>query len=332
MARRRKSRRRKSRRKGMKFKLTKNQKWGTLVFFAVIALVCVFVKMRMPAIHGKPAHKKTAAARVITPRVRPKIAAVAPSAVSPVVTAPAAPVFRKQAGALKPSRTFRAGSPKIVIVLDDMGHTTNYLELLRTLGNQVTYAILPFLKQSAFFDQFSFQTGAEVILHMPLESSRGTIPGPGLILTGMTDAEALDILRRSLASVPHAQGVNNHMGSKGSADVRLMTLLLRELKRSGLFFLDSMTTTESVTHTVASSINFPSTLKRDIFLDNIDTQNAVRDEIEKLAAASKLHGYAVGIGHYRFNTLKVLTEEIPRLKKQGFEFISLHELLRLRKD
>lgn len=306
----------------MKFKLTKNQKTSLLVFFIVIAMICVFVKMRLPVIHGKSGHKKTAVSKMVTPSMKPKII--------PVAAVPA-PVFQKQSGAFRGLRTLSQGTPKIVIVLDDIGHTTEHLDLLRQLGNQVTYAILPFLKHTAFFDQFSFQTGAEVILHMPLESIKGTIPGPGLILTSMTDDYALEVLRRSLASVPHAQGINNHMGSKGSADVRLMTLLLKEMKRSGLFFLDSRTTPESVTRTVASSIGFPATLKRDIFLDNTDTQDAVRQQVGHLAAIAKERGYAVGIGHYRYNTLEVLTEEIPSLKKEGYEFISLQELLRLKK-
>lgn len=310
----------------MKFKLKKNQKLGLLVFFGAVALVCIFVKTRLPVVHEKPRPKKVAYAAMPAPvSVTPRI----PSPVAvPTVTAPP---FVKKAGAFKIGRTLRSNSPKMVIVLDDVGHTTENLELLRSLGNQVTYAILPFLKHSAFFDQFSFQTGAEVILHMPLESTQGTIPGPGLILTSMSDQAAVDVLRRSLASVPHAQGVNNHMGSKGSADIQLMTLLLREMKNSGLFFLDSMTTPKSVARTVSSSLNFPSTLKRDVFLDNTDTQDAVRNEVRKLAETARLNGYAVGIGHYRYNTMKVLNEEIPRLKKQGYEFISLQELLRLKK-
>ena len=309
----------------MKFRLTKNQKRISLFFFfAVIAGICFFVKTRLPVIHERKVHKKIAFAAI------PINAPIKPRMTGPVVTIPA-PSFKKRLGAFRPMRTFHSSSPKIVIVLDDIGHTTENLELLRALGNQVTYAILPFLKHTAFFDEFSFQTGAEVILHMPLESIRGTIPGPGLILTGMSDQEALDILRRSLASVPHAQGANNHMGSKGSADIRLMTLLLKEFKRSDLFFLDSMTTPESVSRTVASSINFPSSLKRDVFLDNTDTQDAVRFQIGDLASIARQHGYAVGIGHYRYNTLKVLSEEIPRLKKDGYEFISLQELLRFKK-
>lgn len=334
MARRRKYRRRKSRGRrkgGMKLKLSKDQKTGLIVFFFVVAAVCVFVKTRLPVVHEKPMRKNAPASRVVTPPAKPQSAPIKPPALTPPVVTPLAPPFVKRTGAYKIGRSLKPNSPKIVIVLDDVGHTTENLELLRGLGNQVTYAILPFLKHSSFFDQYSFETGAEVILHMPLESTQGTIPGPGLILTSMSDQAATDVLRRSLASVPHAQGVNNHMGSKGSADIHLMTLLLREIKNSGLFFLDSMTTPKSVSRSVASSLNFPSTLKRDVFLDNTDTQDAVRNEVRKLAETARQNGYAVGIGHYRYNTMKVLNEEIPRLKKLGYEFISLQELLRLKK-
>lgn len=327
MARRRRFRKRRSRRRGVKFKMTRGHKIGLLVFFCAVALVCGFVKMRLPTVH-EPAHRKKPAVHKTIPAVSSSVTS-SRVALPPVITQPA-PVFIKQPGAYRP-KNLNSKAPKIVIVLDDMGHTTENLDLLRGLGNQVVYAILPFLKHSAFFDQFSFQTGAEVILHMPLESTQGTIPGPGLILASMSDQAAVDVLRRSLASVPHAQGANNHMGSKGSADVHLMTLLLKEFKRSNLFFLDSMTTPKSVSRTVASSLGFPSILKRDVFLDNEDTQEAVRKQVALLAADAKRNGYAVGIGHYRYNTLKVLNEELPRLKKQGYEFISLQDLLRWQK-
>lgn len=328
----------------MKYKFTRNHKIALILFFAVVALVCGFVKTRLPVVaEHQPVKKNIAAPKVTVPsstapqsklKPKPGSSAVALQPASqPVMLPPVkmAPPFVKKAGAAKTSRVLRPGAPKIVIVLDDLGHSTEHLDLLKGLGSNVTYAILPFLKHSGFFDQFSFQTGAEVILHMPLESTKGTIPGPGLILTSMSDSAAIDILRRSLASVPHAQGVNNHMGSKGTSDIRLMSLLMKEMRSSGLFFLDSVTTARSVSRTVGAAIHFPAILKRDVFLDNEDTQEAVRRQLGLLALEARNKGYAVGIGHYRYNTMKVLLEEIPRLKKQGYEFISLQELLRLKK-
>lgn len=223
---------------------------------------------------------------------------------------------------------FYGRGPEIVFVIDDMGHTTEYLSQLNQLGDQVTYSILPFLKHSHFFDEYSLQTGAEVILHLPLESIHGTIPGPGLITANMSDQDVLALLRRELASVPHARGANNHMGSKGTADERLMNLILGEFRKRDLFFLDSKTTARSMAAEAGRKFRTP-VLTRDVFLDNVDNTEEIRRQVRLLAAVARRRGYAVGIGHYRFNTLQVLDEEIPELKKQGFQIVPVRRLLHL---
>ncbi len=232
----------------------------------------------------------------------------------------------KIAGARQIPARKLTGAPKIIFVIDDIGNTNLYTDDLEKLGSEVTYSILPLLRHTDFFDRFSLETGAEVILHQPLESEKGTIPGPGLITTAMPDSFVLDELRRNLASVPHAVGINNHMGSKGTADPRLMNLILRELKNRGLFFLDSKTTTHSVGQAVANHYQLRY-LSRDEFLDNEDSVLAIKTEIAALAEKARWHGYAVGIGHYRPNTLQALAEEIPRLKRGGFQIVSLTDIL-----
>ncbi len=220
--------------------------------------------------------------------------------------------------------------PKIAIVIDDIGYVVDDLSLLRQLGNQVTYAILPHLSYSRFFGELSQETGAEVILHLPLQSENGTIPGPGLITDHMPEDYVREILNHNLESVPYHVGMNNHMGSRGTADPALMKIILKELKKKRLFFLDSFTTSESVGIPVAKTMGVP-VLKRDIFLDNIDAQEAVREKVRELAVIARQNGYAIGIGHYRYNTLKVLNEEIPSLWDEGYEMVSLSKLIRSEK-
>lgn len=264
------------------------------------------------------------------PPVRKKTAAQA----NKNFQAPAVPPVRMPLPApapLPPPRPLRAGAPKIVFVIDDIGHSIESLDSFRRLGNRVTYAILPFLKYSVYFDRLSAETGAEIILHMPLESVKDTIPGPGLIRTNMSNDYVLDILDRELNLLPHCVGVNNHMGSKGTADPWLMELILKRLKQRNMIFMDSMTTAQSVARQVGSMIGLP-VLKRDIFLDNDDSPEAIRGQVRLLAGIARKRGYAIGIGHYHANTIKVLSEEIPRLEKEGFQMIALRDILRLRKS
>jgi uncharacterized protein len=220
--------------------------------------------------------------------------------------------------------------PSIVIVIDDIGAHNRLRKEMERLGDKVTYAILPLLPYSWFFGELAMQKNAEAILHLPLDTTQDMIPGRGLIVSTMPREQALDMLSRDIASVPGIVGVNNHMGSRGTADREMMTLILEELNRRRLFFLDSYTTKDSVVPSVARQIGIPF-LQRGVFLDNVDSPEAILGQIRELEAVAKKQGHAIAIGHYRKNTLDVLFREIPRLEKKGFAIISLSRLLQSRR-
>ncbi|MBI4711259.1 MAG: divergent polysaccharide deacetylase family protein [Candidatus Omnitrophica bacterium] len=225
----------------------------------------------------------------------------------------------------------QTGRPKIVFVIDDIGNHNRYSAQLKALGNTVTYAILPLLPYSRYYGNLSRTTDAEVILHLPLDTVQDKIPGRGLIVDTMSPADILGMLSRDLNSVPHHVGVNNHMGSRGTASREMMTIILKELKRRGLFFLDSYTTPESVVPSVGRAIGLP-ILARGVFLDNEDSKPAIRAQINQLRTVAREKKNAIAIGHYRANTLEVLAKEIPRLEKEGFEIITLKEMLKVQRD
>ncbi|MFH1799404.1 MAG: divergent polysaccharide deacetylase family protein [Candidatus Omnitrophota bacterium] len=235
---------------------------------------------------------------------------------------------RKTPGTLLHRLTKR---PKIAFVIDDIGNHNRYTAQLKSLGNKVTYAILPLLPYSRYYGDLSRQTGADVILHLPLDTMQNKIPGRGLIVDTMSPSDILGMLARDLDSVPNHVGVNNHMGSRGTADREMMAIILKELKRRKLFFLDSYTTPESVVPSVGRAIGI-SILARGVFLDNEDSKPAIRAQLNQLRAVAREKGNAIGIGHYRANTLEVLAKEIPLFKKEGFEIITLKKMLKVQQD
>ncbi len=227
--------------------------------------------------------------------------------------------------------TSKFSEPKIVLVIDDIGYDTKYEKQLTQLGSKVTYAILPLLPYSKYYADLSQDTSAEVILHLPLDTIHDMIPGRGLIVNTMTPEDVLATLRHDLDSVPHHVGVNNHMGSRGTTDAEMMRIILTELKRRKLFFLDSYTTKDSVVPKIGRTVGLP-ILTRGVFLDNVDNKEAIRNEIRTLEKTARAKRHAIGIGHYRKNTLEVLRKEIPRLEKEGFKIISLKELLKIHRE
>ena len=329
------------------FKVSPETTRSIVAFILLVVVVYIgyeYWKRPESAIHKRPksqvTQKTSPKSKVVAKQIAAKPTApkpqtqARPSAQKPVVyqepivyEPEAMPSARTYPPMASPKRVL-SGKPAITFVLDDIGHTREHENGLTALGDDVTYAILPFLKHSIYFGNLSRQTGAEVILHLPLQSVGGVIPGQGLITTNMPEEQILELVSRDLSTVPNHVGVNNHMGSLGTSDPRIMGIILKELKRRNLFFLDSYTTPKTIALNVAKEINLPA-LKRDVFLDNEDSQPAILERVRELAAVAKEHGYAIGIGHYRYNTFKVLQEEIPKLKKQGFQIVSLTDLLRI---
>jgi hypothetical protein len=108
-----------------------------------------------------------------------------------------------------------------------------------------------------------------------------------------------------------------------------MKIIFKMIKKRGLFFVDSMTAHNTVCASLADEMGL-SFGKRDVFLDNVNTREAITKQMMILARRARSKGYAVAIGHDRHLTMQVLKDEIPLLAAQGFQFVSIKELLRNR--
>jgi len=226
-------------------------------------------------------------------------------------------------GSSIPSHT----GPKASIVIDDFGPNLVIARRFASLPFPVTLSVLPYQAHSREIAELAHEAGREVILHLPMEPlSRKENPGPGALLISMSADQIQHNIRAALDTSPYFDGVNNHMGSRMTRDERAMKTVLSELRGRDLFFIDSMTTSESRGWKAAKELNVPN-LKRDIFLDDDPSQEAVRSQIIRLMKVAKVRGMALAIGHPRETTLRSLQEAAPNFRKAGIEIVSAHDLL-----
>lgn len=221
-------------------------------------------------------------------------------------------------------------SGRIALVLDDWGNSLRNKDFITDNAFNVTLAVLPFKAYSSDVAALAHQKNKEVIIHMPMEPNHKEQYGleEKTLLTAMDKKTILNVLDEAFVSVPFAQGMNNHMGSKATQDKRLMSIVLQYLNYRKLFFLDSFVTPESVCAGLARKLGVAFG-RRDIFIDNENSPEYIRAQVMKLAQKAKDSGVAIGIGHDRPATVAVLKEMIPRLEADGYRFISLSEALRL---
>jgi len=188
-------------------------------------------------------------------------------------------------------------------------------------------AVLPRLAHTAESVREAGQLGFEILLHLPMEPLGGHAndPGPGALLAAMPPALIRAVLREDLASVPGAVGVNNHMGSRFTADARALEPLMTELETLGLFFLDSRTTPRSQAFAAAQRHGVPAA-QRTVFLDDTEDPQLIRAQVEKLLRLARERGSAIGIGHPHPATIEVLAGMRERLRAAGVEWVPVSAL------
>jgi polysaccharide deacetylase 2 family uncharacterized protein YibQ len=193
----------------------------------------------------------------------------------------------------------------------------------------VTVAVLPYSTFARETAEIAHARNLEVLLHLPLESLNNhddAYGSEGMILSGMATDEILWILDEDLGEVPFIKGVNNHMGSRLTTDAAVMRTILGVLKRRGLFFVDSRTTSQTVAYEEALRMGVPAAM-RDVFLDADEDRGMIRSRLLELFRTARNKGSAVGICHPFPETLKVLKEDFGLLREYGLEAVSVSKLL-----
>lgn len=274
--------------------------------------------------------KRLATARSVAVSGQPASpAATAPVKASAVPAAIQVPKGRApHSVAYVPRATYRVEGKRIAIILDDIGYENQPLGKVTAIDPNFSFSIIPGTPRGAEAVSVLSAGGFEILCHLPMEpiDYPRTKPGNGAILVSMSDEEIRSATREQLRGITGARGVNNHMGSRATSDARVMGEVLAALREEGAYFVDSRTTSRSVGFEMARGLGVPAAA-RDVFLDDDRSEAAIRRQLEKLAAAADKQGVAVGIGHVYPSTVRVLEQEIPRLRARGFEFVPVSEVV-----
>ena len=219
----------------------------------------------------------------------------------------------------------RRRTGNIAIVIDDFADDPIAAHFC-AIPQSLTFSILPRASQAPALAERVRANGHEVLVHLPMEPQGGASLSANAILVGLDDEEIRRRVRRALSNVPHARGVNNHMGSKATANERVMRIVLSELKDRNLLFLDSRTTASSVAYQLAVDMDIRA-INRDLFIDEIADAQTIQEKLWELAAVAAQSGQAIGVGHNRRETLIALLAALPQLEKRGFRFVPVSQLL-----
>lgn len=215
----------------------------------------------------------------------------------------------KKPGITKPEGRPPKALPKITIIIDDLGPNKQIAEEVLDIKAPLTLSVLPQQDYSAWIAEEGKRRGRDIMIHIPMEAERPLKLGKGGLYTWMTDKEIAQTIDEDLRSVPHVKGANNHMGSAFTRDERAMNIVLSELKKRRLFFLDSLTAPDSAGSRLANALGLE-TYQRDVFLDDSSDPVQIDVQWKRLMAAARKRGHAIALAHPRRNTLDFLQKAL----------------------
>jgi len=244
-------------------------------------------------------------------------------------TLPALPArtasLNSRPAAIPPER--RGGKGTLIFVIDDAGNNYFQLEPFLKLPFPLTVAVLPRLPYSERDARAVRAAGKELILHQPMQPIGRQNPGPGELTLGMGADEVRSIIDANLATVPGAVGMNNHMGSAATADLGLMEEVTAVAKARGIYYLDSLTVSDSAVPIAArrEGIRY---WERSVFLDNSTDRVSIVRAVEDGKRLAAKNGSAIMIGHvWSADLAQTLMELYPQLVEEGFSLSTISRFM-----
>ncbi len=223
---------------------------------------------------------------------------------------------------------FYPGTPRIAIIIDDIGSSRSATRRFLDIGAPLTFAVLPKLARTAELVEAIQSDGHEIMLHQPMEPlSSHHDPGPGALYTGDSAERIHSMVLENLSNVPYATGVNNHMGSRFTACGTEMNRTLEIIRDRHLFFVDSLTSSRSKAYDTALHLGVPAA-SRNVFLDNIPEVAAIKKQLIELRCLAGRRGTAIGIGHPHRATAKAVAWFAKQAPEAGFSLVYASNLVR----
>lgn len=211
--------------------------------------------------------------------------------------------------------------PKLAIVIDDVAFS-HHIERIKSIDLEITPSLMPrssihpdtpiLAKRLPFY-----------MIHLPLEAINYANEEKNTLKVGDSDKRIKSIIEKIRNDFPNSKYINNHTGSKFTADYNSMHRLIKALDGMGFAFIDSRTTADSKAKEVSASLSIK-LLSRDVFIDNKAESNYIRGQLKEAVKKANKNGYALAIGHPSRITLETIRDSKDIL--EGVDVVYLDKL------
>ena len=217
-------------------------------------------------------------------------------------------------------------NPVIAVVIDDMGISAKRTADIASLKAPLTVSFLTYGRNLDKQIENSRLSGQEIMIHVPMEAHSVVDEAPDVLTTQMSQQEIQQNLLAMLGKFHDAKGINNHMGSKLTEDMKRMSAVMDVLKEKGLFFLDSKTSAKSKAEEAAEKAGI-AYAHRHVFIDNNNDKAYILGQLAKAENVARKNGYAIAIGHPKTQTFAALKDWLPSLEEKGIVLMPLSKIV-----
>ena len=219
-----------------------------------------------------------------------------------------------------------AGAPgRLAIIIDDCGYSAVVLDALARIDAPLTFSIIPYLPDSKIAIYKAFIGNKQIMLHLPMEGLSHANSERSTILTSMSTARIQQITRSAIIATPGLVGINDHQGSKATADFRVMRAVISVIAHHDIYFVDSMTIPTTVGTKGAHEYGVASA-ENQLFLDNVNEVPYIEGQIRK--AVERAHNKSIiVIGHARPKTAQAIANMLEEIRSKGIELVFASQIV-----
>lgn len=230
-----------------------------------------------------------------------------------------------RARAVTPPAT--AKPPFVAFLIDDAGLDRRGTQRAIALKGPVTLSFMSYANELSEQSAAARAAGHEVMLHLPMEplDAKRNNPGPNALYVGLDEAELQRRLVWHLDRFSDYVGVNNHMGSRFTANAAGMNIVLNEIGRRQIFWLDSLSGPSSAGPALARQRGLDAT-ERDLFLDD-ERSPGIGHELAAMERIARARGDVIAIGHPHGATLTAIENWMATAKERGFSPVPVSTVL-----
>jgi len=192
---------------------------------------------------------------------------------------------------------------KLVIIIDDVSYGRD-VNAIKSTGLPLTMSFLPPSQRHPESAILAHQEN-DYMVHLPLEAMAYNHEEPSTLTVSDDESTIRQQIQKIKALYPSVRYINNHTGSKFTANKAAMGRLIKVMKEEKLVFVDSRTTADTKVPAAVKEYG-QSYIGRDVFLDHTDGVENIKKQIKEAVRIANTHGSAIAIGHPRKDTIEAL--------------------------